>query len=211
VIERLAELDRAAFLLLNGKLHAPPLDSLMVALTTQDNWVPVLAGLWLALVIWGGRRGRMAAAMLVVAVALSDQISCSVIKPLVARVRPANALPEGTVRLLVGRSGAFSFPSAHAANNFAAASVVAWRWPRFTVMAFSVAALVAYSRIYVGAHFPGDVVGGAVLGLMCGRGAIWMVAASVRSFERARASRAGRGPTADPRPSPPEDSASSGS
>jgi hypothetical protein len=65
------------------------LDRVMVAVTTQDYWTPVLAGLWLALVIWGGRKGRMAAAMLVVAVALSDQITCSVLKPLVARARPA--------------------------------------------------------------------------------------------------------------------------
>ncbi len=146
--------------------------------------------------------------MLVVAVALSDQITCSVLKPLVARVRPSNALPEGAFRLLVGKSSAFSFPSAHAANSAAVATVVSWRWPRFAALAFALAALIAYSRVYVGLHYPGDVVGGAVLGIMCGRGAIWMVAASVRAFERVRASRRGPGVSPAPRSSPPEDSVS---
>lgn len=208
MFRQLLQLDLAVFHLVNGGPGHPVLDRVMVAVTTQDTWVPVLAGLWLALVVWGGRKGRMAAAMLVAAVALSDQIACSVLKPIVGRLRPANALPEGAVRMLVGKSSAFSFPSAHAANSWAAATVVSWRWPRFALLAFALAALVAYSRVYVGLHFPGDVVGGAVLGLMCGRGAIWMVAASVRAFERVRASR--RGPDASPalRSSPPEDSAS---
>lgn len=208
MFRQLLDLDVAVFHLVNGGQGHLVLDRVMVAVTTQDYWTPVLVGLWLALVFWGGRRGRMAAAMLVVAVALSDQITCSVLKPLVARLRPANALPEGAVRLLVGKSSALSFPSAHAANSCAVATVVSWRWPRFALPAFALAALIAYSRVYVGAHYPGDVLGGAVLGLMCGRGAIWMVAASVRAFERARASR--RGPDASPAPrsSPPGDSAS---
>jgi len=206
---RLLDLDTALFRLANGAAGHPAIDRVMVFVTTQDHWVPVLAGLWIALVVWGGKKGRMAAAMLVIAVALSDQLSCSVLKPLVARVRPSNALPADAVRLLVGRSKAFSFPSAHAANSFAAATVLSWRWPRFALLAFALAALVAYSRVRVGLHYPGDVLGGAVVGLTCGRGAIWMVAASARWFDRVRASRRGPDPTDAPRSSPPAGSVAS--
>ena len=172
MFQRLLDLDTALFLLVNGAAGNGALDRVMVFVTTQDHWVPVLVGLWVALVVWGGKRGRMAAAMLVVAVALSDQLSSAVLKPIVARVRPANALPDGAVDLLVGRSRAFSFLSSHAANTAAAAAVLAWRWPRWAPLACAVAALVAISRVYVGLHYPGDVLGGAVLGVMCGRGAI---------------------------------------
>jgi undecaprenyl-diphosphatase len=211
LFQRLLDLDTALFLLVNGAAGNGALDRVMVFVTTQDHWVPVLVGLWVALVVWGGKRGRMAAAMLVVAVALSDQLSSAVLKPIVARVRPANALPDGAVDLLVGRSRAFSFPSSHAANTAAAAAVLAWRWPRWAPLACAVAALVAISRVYVGLHYPGDVLGGAVLGVMCGRGAIWVVAASVRAFQRSRGPREGAGispaPQAPPRSSPREDSA----
>jgi undecaprenyl-diphosphatase len=162
-------LDRALFELLNGRLTNPVLDVVMPAITTQENWYPVLVGLWIALIIWGGRKGRIAALLLVFAIALADQITCSVLKPLVGRIRPCNALPADEVRLLVGRSSAYSFPSAHASNSFAMATVVAWRLPRVAPVAFTVAALVAYSRVYVGVHYPLDVIAGALLGMAIGR------------------------------------------
>ncbi len=169
MINLLAGLDRSWFLLLNGRLTHPILDSAMPFITNQENWYPVLIGLWIALLIWGGRQGRIAALLLIIAVALADQIASSVVKPLVGRIRPCNALPPGQTRLLVDGSKAFSFPSAHAANSFAMATVLSWRLPKVAPIAFVFAALVAYSRIYVGVHYPFDVIAGALLGLVIGR------------------------------------------
>ncbi len=187
--ERILNLDTAIFQVLNGQLQHPVLDVVMRALTTQENWYPVLGGLWVAMIIWGGRRGRLAAAMLVVAIALTDQLSCSVLKPLVGRLRPCNALPPEDVRLIVHGSKAFSFPSAHAANSFAMASVAAWRFKRWAPLFFLIAVAVGYSRVYVGVHYPLDVVGGTILGLACGRAAIWSVVALARRWERMRSER----------------------
>jgi undecaprenyl-diphosphatase len=183
----IAELDTRLFTLINVELHHPVLDVVMRAITTQVNWYPVLAGLAVALLIWGGRRGRMAVAMLVIAVAITDQISCSVLKPLVARVRPCNALPPDSFRRLVQATAAFSFPSAHAANSFAMATVVSWRFPGFAILAYLIAAAVAYSRVYVGVHYPLDAIGGAILGLITGRLSIWIVVALRRRWDAARA------------------------
>ncbi len=189
MIERLLELDAAVFRLLNGTLHHPLLDAIFPFVTTQENWYPVLGGLFFAMIIWGGRRGRMAAAMLVVAIALADQLSCTVLKPLVGRVRPCNALPAEEVRLLVRGSKALAFPSAHAANSFAMATVATWRFRRLAPLFFLIAAAVAYSRVYVGVHYPLDVIGGAILGVAVGRAAIWLIAAFVRVWGRWRATR----------------------
>jgi undecaprenyl-diphosphatase len=186
-VNLLTSLDTRAFEIVNGKLHNPVLDVVMPFLTTQEHWYPILAGLAIALIVWGGKRGRMAAAMLVIAVALADQVSCSILKPIFSRARPPLALPADHVRLLVHTSEAFSFPSAHAANSFAMASVVAWRLKRLAPLAYAIAAVVAYSRVYVGIHYPLDVIGGAVVGIVAGRVAIWVAVAVVRRWgERAR-------------------------
>ena len=171
----LEALDIALFRFLNTSVWHPVVDPLMVAVTSQDRWYAVLLGAWLAMIIWGGRRGRLAAAMVILAVALSDQLSSGFLKPLVGRIRPCNALPLEEIRLLVGRSKAFSFPSSHAANSFSMATVIAWRYPRFGALIFFIAVLIAYSRVYVGVHYPFDSVVGAVLGLVCGKVAILVV------------------------------------
>jgi len=180
MIGAVVDIDTALFVLLNTRLTHPFLDSIMPFITDKEHWYPVLLGLWVALIIWGGKRGRMAAVALVIAIALADQISCGVLKPLVGRLRPCNALPAEQCRLLVGRSQALSFPSAHAANSFAMATVVSWRVRRLAPVFFLAAAAVAYSRVYVGVHYPLDALAGAVLGALLGRLAIWGVVA-VRS------------------------------
>ena len=184
MINQLVALDTALFVLLNTKLTHPVLDSVMPFVTEQENWYPVLIGLWLALIIWGGRRGRMAAVALIIAIALTDQISCSVIKPLVGRVRPCNALTPAQCRLLVGRSSAMSFPSAHAANSFAMATVASWRLGRFAPLFYFVAVVVAYSRVYVGVHYPLDALAGAVLGALLGQLAIRLVVGVRQRWDR---------------------------
>jgi undecaprenyl-diphosphatase len=184
MIRLLLDIDSALFVFLNTQLTHPVLDSVMPFITHQENWYPVLIGLWLGLIIWGGRQGRMAAVALVIAIALTDQIACSVLKPLVGRVRPCNALSPEQCRLLVGRSSAMSFPSAHAANSFAMATVASWRLSRFAPLLFLFAAAVAYSRVYVGVHYPLDSIAGAILGAWLGRFAIWLVVAVRRRWDR---------------------------
>ena len=171
----LEALDVVLFRFLNTSVWHPVIDPIMVAVTSQDRWYAVLLGGWLAMIIWGGRRGRLAATMVVLAVALSDQLSSGFLKPLVGRARPCNALPLDEIRLLVRRSKAFSFPSSHAANSFSMAAVLAWRYPRFWALIFFIAVVIAYSRVYVGVHYPFDTVVGAVLGLICGKVAILVV------------------------------------
>lgn len=186
MIAWITQLDTQLFKVINGDLIHPVFDTVMRAITTQENWYPVLGGLAITLLIWGGRRGRMAVAMLVIAVALTDQISSSLLKPLIGRVRPCNALAPGDVRLLVGATTACSFPSAHAANAFAMATVVSWRLPRFAPVAFLIAAAVAYSRVYVGVHYPLDSIAGAFLGALLGRLSIWIVVALGRRWGAAK-------------------------
>ncbi len=139
------------------------IDAFFVWLTAPPFKLLWLGGLVLVVVLAGGRRGRVAALLAVVAVAIADQVAAELVKPWVDRLRPCFALPE--VRLLLPRQAhSPSFPSNHAANAFAAAvALFAWRreagW-----LGLGLAALVAWSRVHVGVHFPTDIVAGALLG-----------------------------------------------
>jgi undecaprenyl-diphosphatase len=102
---------------------------------------------------------------------LADQISSTFIKPWVARLRPTHD-PElmFQIRYITGRAGQYGFVSSHAANTFAVATFMSlvFRHRLTTLCLFLWAAIVGYSRIYLGVHFPLDVVCGGLLGVVVG-------------------------------------------
>jgi len=164
----LYSLDVSVFYFFNHYLHNSVLDVVMVFVTRTDTLhFRIFYGVvWLALMVKGGRRGRTVALLLIPVIAASDQLSSSVIKHLVNRMRPCFTLPD--VDLLVRCGSGLSFPSSHAVNNFAAATLLSFYYRRWTWAFITYASLVALSRPYVGVHYPSDAVGGAVIGtLVC--------------------------------------------
>ena len=121
-MEFLLKLDTWLFYLGNRTFQNPFFDWLMPIITEKYNWFPVW-GLLVALLLWrGGSQGRIIVLLVIPIIFLSDQLSAQVIKPLVARQRPCMVLPD--VHLLTNARTSFSFPSAHAANFFAVASLL---------------------------------------------------------------------------------------
>ena len=161
----LQQLDTALFYLCNVTLANPQFDVIMPYLTEIDNWRIPIAIILIALCVFGGKTGRITTLLIVITITLTDQTSSSLIKPLVGRIRPCNAL-EG-VRLLVKCTGSYSFPSSHATNMFGAAVIFSYSYKRLWPFFFMLAGLVAYSRVYVGVHYPFDIFTGAILGAFC--------------------------------------------
>jgi undecaprenyl-diphosphatase len=196
-VETLAAWDRALFHWINHSWANPILDRVFPALTDFSHWrIPVVIACLLLLLV-GRTRGRVTVLMVVAGIALSDQTAAHLIKPLVDRVRPCNAL-DG-VRLLIPASGAPSFPSAHAANITAAAILLSARYNRLKWAWISVAVLVCLSRVYVGVHYPLDVLGGAAVGA-CMAG----VVLGARRWIAGRTARSGTGSGAPEGPGPGE-------
>lgn len=177
MLDQLVQLDRELFFLINGKWHAGFWDWLMPLLREPLFWVPV----YLFLVVFFLKQHRLKGfaiiAFLLVAVGLADFISASMIKPAVQRLRPCNDLDlAGQVRLLVDCGSGFSFISSHATNHFALSFFLInlyykqWKWilPIGFLWAFS----VSYAQVYVGVHYPIDVLTGALAGTLIG----WMAA-----------------------------------
>lgn len=174
MLPSLFQLDRALFTLINQRLVHPLLDFFFWWITDPDNFiVPALAGV--ALLVWRGTfQQRMTIVLIVASLIFSDLLSQN-LKLLVDRERPAlqieaTRMPLTEVEARQAASRSPSFPSAHAANMFAMALIVAWQWRRRRWVAgisMALAVLIAYSRVYLGVHFPSDVIGGALLGLAC--------------------------------------------
>ncbi len=140
----------------------PGLDRGMRRLTQAANFSQLWLGCAGILALARGARGRRAAATGLVTVTISSAAANLLLKPLGTRRRPdASAVPEARRAPMPAST---SFPSGHAASAFAFATAVGSILPRDAIPIRGLAALVSYSRVHTGVHYPADVLGGAFLG-----------------------------------------------
>lgn len=162
--EWLQGLDRAAFHFVNQAGAHPLLDPVMVLLT-QLGLGSVQLTLLVPLVVWGGPATRRTAILCVIAFVISG-VASQILKNAIPRPRPVLVVDD--CRFLIGMLRFHSFPSGHTATSFAIAWVAGSRHRRWRGPLLLLAALVGYSRVYVGVHFPGDVLAAALLGVATG-------------------------------------------
>lgn len=165
----LSDIDARLLLIVNGA-HSPFFDSVMWCISGRWIWVPfyaVLAYLLFRRMSW--KRASICLVTIGLIILAADQTCATLIRPEIGRLRPANLNNplSSFVHVVNGyRGGRYGFPSCHAANTFALAVfmslVIRHKW--FTVMMFSWAFVVSYSRMYLGVHYFGDLFCGATIG-----------------------------------------------
>ena len=170
MLEQLIEWDKTVFLFLNHT-HTPFWDHFMWIYTGRLTWVPLILSLLFVLFRKNWKEAVLVVVALALTITLCDQFASSLCKPYFARFRPAQD-PEFSpfVQIVNGyRGGRYGFISSHAANSFGAVVLLAliFRNRLFTITAVVWAIVNCYSRIYLGVHYPGDLLAGALLGL-CG-------------------------------------------
>ena len=165
----LSDIDARLLLIVNGA-HSPFFDSVMWCISGRWVWVPfyaVLAYLLFRRMSW--KRASICLFTIGLIILAADQTCATLIRPEIGRLRPVNLNNplSSFVHVVNGyRGGRYGFPSCHAANTFALAVfmslVIRHKW--FTVMMFSWAFIVSYSRMYLGVHYFGDLFCGATIG-----------------------------------------------
>jgi undecaprenyl-diphosphatase len=184
MLEHIKALDRQLLLAINHA-HTGFLDRVMTLASDRWVWFPAYAVLIAWLIYYFRRRAVLLLPLVLAAVALADSITSRLFKPYFGRPRPCHdAVIFTQLHLPDGCGGQFGFLSSHAANSVALAVFLAIALPagRFRILKIGIfvwAILLSYSRMYLGAHYPTDVLGGAAVGGLLG----WLGALAFRHWQ----------------------------
>ena len=189
MLDKLLEIDTQCLLAING-WHAPWADNVMWVISAKATWIPLYL-LLIGLLVWRYRKPAsrsmkwlqkvpVCVVLIVViaaAIGLADFIASGILKEWVARPRPTRVPElEGLLHLVNGyRSGRFGFVSSHAANTMACALLFSliWRNKIATIGLMLWVAMNCYSRMYLGVHYPTDILGGLIVGSLVAVAAYW--------------------------------------
>jgi len=174
LVQSIVEFDKELLLFLNS-FHNLFFDTFMWIISTKEIWVP----LYLVIIYYffkdrDARKAFIILGICVLCIVLCDQISSSIFKPLFERWRPSRDPDISEMVHIVNgkRGGKYGFISSHAANVFGLAvfSLMLFKNRVYSIIILTWAILVSYSRIYLGVHFPGDILCGGLLGSGLGFG-----------------------------------------
>jgi len=169
MLEKILELDTSLFLFLNS-LHSPIFDKIMWHISGKFEWIPLYLTIIFFIFKKFKLKGFVPLIFLILAISISDLISVNLFKDVFQRLRPSQTPELSNIIHLVNnyKGGKFGFVSSHAANSFAIATftLLLFKNKKYTYFIIFWAILVSYSRIYLGVHYPLDIICGALLGII---------------------------------------------
>lgn len=173
MIDQIVHIDQEIFLAINQGLSNPVFDWLLPILRNPYTWAPLYLFLVIFFIKTYGKTGILIVVMTLATFGASDAVSSHLIKKSVKRVRPCNDIVfKEEVNIRVRCGSGFSFTSSHATNHFALAffwiALFRRKWKHAMWLCITWATLISFSQIYVGVHYPFDILCGAILGILIG-------------------------------------------
>ncbi|NLW65516.1 MAG: phosphatase PAP2 family protein [Clostridiales bacterium] len=177
MFEAIQNFDAGALLSIQENLRVPFLDGFMTFMTRlgDSGFIWILLGLLLLI----PKKTRRSAADVFLCLALAFILNDLILKPLIARARPFETIDGLTI--LITAPGSFSFPSGHTNASFAAAFALTRAFGKKGALAYIPAILIAFSRCYVGVHYPTDVFAGMTVGTLAAVIACWLSRRYIKS------------------------------
>lgn len=192
-MEYLLELDKKLFLEINS-VNEPWLDQIMMFMTSTIAWIPLYLLLFYLLSKIYRKNIWLVLLAIILTILLTDQITSSLMKPFFARLRPSHEPSlEAIVNIVSNyRGGKYGFASSHAANTFGLATLM-WlmlkKYRPWIGVMFLWAFFIGYTRIYLGVHYPSDILAGQLVGFLAGLGVYFLFLALKNYTDRRSASK----------------------
>jgi undecaprenyl-diphosphatase len=178
IIELIKHLDIQLFLIING-LHSPFFDNLMWVVSVRLTWIPLYLSVLYLFIVYFKKDAIWIILSVILCIVISDQIASGLLKELVKRLRPSHVESlKSVIHLVKGyEGGLYGFASSHAANSagFAIITSLIFKDKFYTVSLLLWTFLVSYSRIYLGVHYPIDILGGVVIGTSIALFCFWLI------------------------------------
>jgi len=182
MLEYLMQTDLMFFLYINVKLANPVTDFIMPYITSGQLIVGTYV-ICLALLLWkGDKKLRWMVLVSIIVLTLCDQSSSTFLKKWICRPRPCHIMTD--INLLVNCGAGYSLPSSHATNVFGQAFLFSLHYKNHAGYLFAYAFLVSISRVFVGVHYPGDILGGLIVGGLIGTVTAIIFAKVYNSFNK---------------------------
>lgn len=173
IADNLSTIDRELFILIHSKFSSPGADWIFKTLRNALTWIPLYIFILFWIVRYHKKNAWQFIFLTLVVFAITDHTSAAIMKPYFQRLRPCfDPTLDEYIRVVVTCGGKYGMPSTHASNHFGMASFwffsIYWmsqrKWHWLWLWAF----LIGYAQVYVGKHYPGDILVGALLGTTVG-------------------------------------------
>lgn len=165
IISVINRLDFTLLLFFNSTLSNPFFNYIFPIITNAKNWIYIILLFYAILIFKYPKKGLLTFLLTLFCVIITDAISAQLLKPFFSRIRPSHELYEN-INLLIGRGGVYSFPSNHAANTMGLTFITSFFFKKTFKYLFTISLIIGFSRIYVGVHYPLDVLFGFIFGFI---------------------------------------------